>query len=368
MELFIIRRWDATHPKNEITNRLEYFDYNIVYNYSSNQTSDFSIAYPYTVRKEIFQGDFLYAPDFKYIGIIKSYDPNTGKLIVGDILNAYRYPHVFPSDVVFTNPAGALIDGLNKAKNDYPELKVDMINWSSDAMLQSRTTINFGSSQQGYEVVDFWEFASKLMMQSRGTDQTKGLRIIVDNVVTNGPNGVQINMRLTQTNSLKTQLAYHQKESEKDYNRFITSLDVNDKVLTQNSVILYNKNGDMLSQWYLDMNTGNVSNQKPNSSQYPIYIGGHIYDTEQKDAPSQYDVAVGQLPINQSDSFVFTVPTTQKYLNFDDVMTNTLITLSLVENDAVVRTLKGSVTTVKISQTDFEVSVGMDTPKLKLQI
>lgn len=367
MELFIIKRWDIDHPKNEITNRLEYFDYEITFNYSSNQTTTFTVAYIHTVRRDIFQGDILYAPDFKFAGIVKSYDPSTGKIVVGDALNIYQYPQALPNMVTFNDPAGTLINQLNSvATNQYPEMKTEMFSWvmATDTP-PSKTTINYGNGQKGMNIVEFWEFASKIMSHSRGTDQTKGLRIYVDNVTTMNDNGVRIVMKLANTKTTKSEFAYHMKDP--NANRFIENLEVNDKVLTKNSVIIYDENGNKLSQWYLHMDTGKVDKVKPNPDQYPIYIDGYILDTSQQDHPSELEAAVGQLPINQSDSFTFEVPMTQGYITYEDVMVNTLISMALVDGKKTTRVLRGSVTTLKVTQEKMSVSVGMEKPRLTLQ-
>ena len=365
MLIYIISRWTSSNPITTITNRLEASDYELVFDYSSNQTSSFTISYPNSIKKDIESGDLVYIPDFKFSGVVHSYDNDTYKLTVGDILNIYQYPQALPGTVYFDDAAGTLFDNLNQFSDlVMPEMKVDMFNWSMDSMDKTDTTISFNDSSD-YSIVGFWEFASKLMLKSRGTrTQVKGLRIVTDNI-TNTQKGIQFNMRLTQTESDKTEFAYAPKEES---HRFITNLEINDKMLTINSVVLFDKSGAKLSQWYLNLSDGSVSKARPPKDQYPVYIGGYIHDTTQEDAPSELQVATGQLPVNQSDSFTFDIPMSQQYIDYNDVMVNTYIKMNVVEGTTPIRVLTGVVSSLKVTPNLMSVTAGMAKPKLKLQL
>ena len=365
MEMYIIARWDSSNPKTRITNRVDISDYELLFEYSSNQTSSFTIAYPNSVMEDINSGDLVYVPDYKFSGVVHSYDKDTYKLTVGNVLNVYQFPQALPGTVYFEDAAGALFDNLTQfSELVMPEMKVDMFNWSMDAMDKTDTTISFNDTSD-YSIVDFWEFASKLILKSRGTrTQVKGIRIVTDGIA-NTQNGIQFNMRLTQTEAVKTEFAYAPKE---DSHRFITNLEVNDKMLTINSVILFDKNGNQLSQWYLNLSDGSVSKGRPPKDQYPVYIGGYIHDPTQEDAPSELQVATGQLPVNQSDSFTFDIPMSQEYIDYNDVMVNTYITMKIVEGTTPIRVLTGVVSSLKVTPDLMTVTAGLAKPKLKLQL
>lgn len=371
MILFIIKRWTKDNPKNEITNRLQAIDYNLIFDYSSNATSSITISYPNEIRKNIFEGDLVYIPDFKYAGIIKAYDNDTHKLTVGHILNIYQFPQALQNTVHFSDAIGSLYDQLSSiSSGTYPELKTDVVTWSMDSgMDASDTSISFGTSSgetTGINIISFWDFASKIILNSRGTrTQVKGIRLIAEGVTTSGPKGALINMRITETREVEKRFAYEQFEER---HRFITDLEVNDKLLTQNSVILYDTQGNKLSQWYLNMADGSVTQARPPIDQYPIYIGGHSYDPTAEDAPSAASVAAGQLPVNQSDSFTFKIPLSQGYIEPEDVMANTYIELDMTEHKVVTRTLKGIVSKLEITPKEMSVTVGMQKPRLKLTL
>lgn len=371
MILYIIKRWTKDDPKNQITNRLQTIDYTLVFDYGSNSTSSITISYPNEIRKNIFEGDLVYIPDFKYAGIVKAYDNDTHKLTVGHILNIYQFPQALPNTVHFSDAIGSLYEQLSSiGSGSYPELKTDVVTWSMDSgMSKSDTSIYFGEStgdSGDVNIVSFWEFASKIVLNSRGTrTQVKGVRLIAESVTTKGPKGTLINMRITETRAVTKRFAYDQLE---EHHRFITDLEVNDKLLTQNSVILFDKKGAKLSQWYLNMDDGSVTQARPPISQYPIYIGGYTYDPTAENAPSAASVAAGQLPVNQSDSFTFKIPLSQGYIEPEDVMANTYIELDMTERKVVTRTLKGIVSKLEITPKQMSVTVGMQKPRLKLTL
>jgi hypothetical protein len=372
MKIYTIRRWDGTHPNNRIMYRLETESYTLNYDYTSNQTSNFTVTYGYKDKLDIVFGDFIYVPDYKWIGIVKEYNKDSLEITAGDIFNAYQMPVPAYSYEFYDDAAGKLMGYLSTPQDI---LKLDMFNWSMENTGNTGTPISF-SDGDGLQVLAFHDWANKVLLNARSDlnathkIETYGLHIWVDsitNITKNGKPDIQINMVLGVTKQRKTPFAY---ALDKKEHRFITDLEITDKNINYNSVILYNPNGSVHSQYYMDMVYGDVVTTKPPTNQYPLYTTGVVYDPDstQEDPPTPLQVAAGQLPINQSNSFVFKFSQTQNYITIDDVEIGAYIEMNLIEKGAVTRTLKGSITKLEITKDQVTVTLGQDTPRLKLSL
>lgn len=372
MKIFIIRRWNEKNPNNEIRYRLESDDYTLKFDYTSNETSNFKLTYSSGTNLDIVFGDFIYVPDYKWIGVIKEYDKDSMSVTAGDILNVYQMPVVTPPHVHLTDGAGAI---FGKLSNPQDVLKLDMFNWTNSVKMSTDVSLSFSDSDK-LDVIEFREYAQKILLNTRADDRTTpsnvdnyGLTYWVDSISTiqtKTGSDIKINMVLGTTNNRKTPFAYN---TDKKKQRFIKDLIITDKNISYNSVILYNVNGSFNSQWYLDMVFGGISQVKPSTSQYPIYTKGIIYDPSTgENPPTPAQVAAGQLPVNQSNSFSFKFSKLQGYISYEDVEIGSWIQVDIVENGSVVRTVKGSVSKLEVSKEDISVTVGQDTPRLKLSL
>ena len=375
MLVYTIRRWDAAHTKNEVTNRVDTSKWKIVYDWVSNTTSSFTIANPLNLRNKINPGDFLYAPDHKYVGLIKEYDEKTGELTVGHIFNAYQFPvQKVYNTMKFTSIASEIQTRLTAVNGVYPGLKLDMINWTFDVQGNTDATIHFGDGNDNLNVLTWWDYASKLMVNSRGTNVPgTGLRVYATGITNTSDKGIQINMKLDETATTQTDFKYDiTPESKK--NRVIQNLVIEDKKLTHNAVVMFDSvTGDNLGTYFLDMGSGQVVTSIPNKSQWPIYYSGYLYDQTNnqpnESKPTLLQAATAQLPVNQSDNFSFTMNATQRLVPVDSVMAGTRITINVVDDKNISqRTLVGVVSTLEVTESLITVKVGMLRPRLTLTI
>lgn len=369
MLVYIIRRWDDKNPNNQITNRFDIKDYELVIDYTSNSTSKFKIQAEHEIRSEIKASDFIYVPDFKWIGLIKEYDKSSHEIVAGDILNAYQFPYYVDPITKFADIAGWIVNQLEQSKTKFPELKMDMFNWTNTTTTRAVVTMDYNNG--GIE--KFRDIAQDLLLRGRITDTTRdlGFRIYVDNIdnTSTAPKGLQINMAIGVTSQPSTTKFVY--SEDKGRRRVVENLEIKDKQLTQTSVILYNEDGTEKGQYWLDQNYGSVIPNRPSTSMYPIYVGGYVIkETTSTDEipPTDLQIAASQLPVNQANNFTFTISKTQGFIGLKDILPGTVISVSIVKGTDVERVLKGAISTLSVNESEYKVTVGQDRPKLVLTI
>lgn len=381
MLIYTIRRWNGNNPNNEITNRFDISDgdWTLNLDYSANTTSSFKVTNTGEIRESILSGDFVYVPEFQWIGMVKEYNKDSHEITVGDIFNAYQFPVAVYSDAHFNDGVGTILQYLQDISKSgkYPELKMDMFDWSFDPTGNTSVDVSFGQSQGGMEIIEFHDFVWKMIVKMRSTTGTapnqvvKGIRWFVDNIDTSGTtnHGLKINMRLGVTKTAGPgKFAWSE---DLDKHRFIQNLEIEDKRLTKNSVILYNDLGAVRAQYYIDMTYSGVTTNRPDSSKWPIYVGGYLVkdeDLTKEDAPTLAQIAAAQLPVNQSSNFKFDVSQYQDYIDWQDIQPGTIIEMSIVKGTLETRKIQGMVTKLEITSETMHVEVGLDKPRLTLTL